>query len=175
MGVKAMNELRRSMRESDVVLRVVKNRLTYIAADEADSPLIKEIVEGPTVLAFGFEDPVAPAKALAQFIRNNRTGLTIRGGVLGDRRLSKDEVDRLAALLPKDELIARLMGQMLAPITALAFVLAAPAAGLARVLQRIVEEKREDEQASAEGALPEEGAEKGAEESAEAKTQTEEG
>ncbi len=168
MGVEAMNDLRRSMRESDVVLRVVKNRLTYIAADEAESPLIKEIVQGPTALAFGFEDPAAPARALAQFITSNRTTLSIRGGLLGDQVLSGDEVNRLAALPPKDQLIGRVMGQMLAPITGLAFVLAAPAAGLARVLQRIVDEKSENGHAADDAAPPDGVPEAGAEESAEA-------
>lgn len=175
MGVEAMNHLRRSMREDNVVLKVVKNRLTYIAADNANSPLIKEIVQGPTALAFGFEDPVAPARALAQFMMNNRTTLSIRGGVLGDQILSEDEVSRLAALPPKDQLIGHVMGQILAPITSLAFVLSAPTAGLARVLQRIVDERKANGKAVDEMAPADHDPELGNKEGAEAEEETKKG
>jgi len=65
--------------------------------------------------------------------------MEIRGGILGDRTLSPAEVAELAVLPSKDQLLARLLGQMQAPITGLAYVLSAPVASLARVLQRRIE------------------------------------
>ena len=74
-------------------------------------------------------------KALREFMRSSRSPITIRGGLLGEQVLTASEVDRLADVPSRDELIARLMGQLLAPITSLAYVLDAPVASLARVLQ----------------------------------------
>lgn len=150
MNVGAMTELRRALRQSGVEFHVVKNRLTYIAADEAGQPLIKEIVQGATGLAFGFEDPVGPAKALTDFIRGRRTPLTVKGGLLDGRLLTAEEVAQLAALPSREQLIAHLMGQLQGPATGLALVLNGPVAGLARVLQRIVDSKEHDDEPSPE-------------------------
>ena len=143
MSVRAMTDLRRTLRERGVEFRVVKNRLAYLAADAAGKPLMKEIIQGPTGLAFGFDDPLQPAKALVEFIRTTRAAMKIRGGVLGDRSLTAAEVDALAALPPKEILIARLLGQLQAPITGLVYTINAPVSGLARVLQRRIETMEE--------------------------------
>jgi large subunit ribosomal protein L10 len=144
MSVTAMTDLRHALRDKGVTFRVVKNRLTYLAADAAGKPQVREIVNGPTGLAVGFDDPSVPAKALNDFIVASRSPLTIKGGLMGDQALTAEEVGRLATLPSKDELIARLLGQLQAPITNLAYVLNAPIAGLARVLQRVAEAKSDD-------------------------------
>ena len=143
MGVSAMTDLRRALRQQGVHLRVVKNRLARLAAEAAGRDMIKDIIEGPTVVAYGFDDPVGPAKALAGYIKANRSPLSIRGGVMGDRTLTAQEVDTLASLPPKEELIARLMAQIQSPVTGLVNVLQGPIAGLARVLQRHVASSQE--------------------------------
>ena len=136
MSVGEMTDMRRALRERDVEFRVVKNSLLYLAAEAAGKPLVKDIVEGPTGIAFGYADPVEPAKALNDFVRATRVSLKIRGGVMGDRSLSAEEIATLATLPSKDELIAQLLGQLQSPILGLAYVLNAPIASLARVLQR---------------------------------------
>jgi large subunit ribosomal protein L10 len=140
-GVKVgqMTELRRSLREQGVKFRIVKNRLTKLAAEAAGLPAVMEVVEGPTAMAIGFEDPVTPAKALTEFMTRSRVALKIRGGLLGDRALSAAEVMELSALPSKEQLLAKLLGQMNAPITGLAMVLNGPVAALTRVLQRHVD------------------------------------
>ena len=139
LSVSAMTELRRSLREKNVQFRIVKNTLAYRAADAAGRPAFKEIVDGPTAFAFSNGEPVDPAKALVDFIRTTRSPLKIRGGILGDRVLTLEEVNNLATLPSKEELIARLMGQLNAPAAGLVYVLNANIAGLARLLQRHVE------------------------------------
>ena len=139
LPVGQMTNLRRALRERDVQFRVVKNSLAILAADAAGKPEIKGIIEGPTGIAFGYADATEPAKALAEFIRSNRSTLKIIGGVMGDRALTADEVRTLATLPPKEELIARLAGQLQGQIASLAYVLNAPIAGFARVLQRHIE------------------------------------
>jgi large subunit ribosomal protein L10 len=137
--VAVMTDLRRALRDRGVEFRVVKNRLIYLAADAAGKQLVKDIVRGPTGIAVGFGDPVEPAKALADFIRNTRAPLKITGGVMGERALSAQEVGALAALPSRDDLIARLLGHMQAPVAGLVNVLNAPVAALARLLRRHIE------------------------------------
>ena len=98
--VSDMTELRRALREQDVTFRVVKNRLTERAAKAAGVPNIMEIVQGPTAIAFGFEEPVVPAKALTEFISKSRITLKIRGGLLevGRSREMKWVIWRLCRL-----------------------------------------------------------------------------
>ena len=153
MNVGAMTELRRALRERDVEFRVVKNRLTYLAAEAAGKPLIKDIVRGPTGIAFGYDDPVGPAKALTEFVRATRSPLKVTGGLLGERTLSPAEIAEIALLPGMEELIARLLGQLQGPITGLALVLNGPIASLARVLQRRLEGMAEEGQPADEPAL----------------------
>ena len=151
MKVGQMNDLRRALRERGVEFHVVKNRLTYLAADAAGRPTVKDIVQGPTGIALGFDDPLEPARALTSFIRDSQSPMRIRGGLLGDRTLSAAEVGDLAALPTKDVLLAQLMGQLQSPMSALVYVLTAPVSGLARVLQRRIESMGgEEEQAEPE-------------------------
>ena len=64
--VNQMTELRRAMRAGGIEFAVVKNTLTYLAADEAQRPQVKEIIQGPTALAFGYDDPSDAAKVLTR-------------------------------------------------------------------------------------------------------------
>ena len=127
--------LRRSLRENDVRYKVVKNTLAYLAADAAGKPEIKEIIQGPSAVAFGYGEPTDPARLISTFIRESRSSLTITGAAMDGKTLTPEEVERLASLPGKNEMIARLLGQMNAPLSSLVYVLSAPLTGLARVLQ----------------------------------------
>ena len=139
LTVGAMTDLRRAFRQAGVEFRVIKNSLAYLAADAAERPLVKEIIQGPTAIAFGYADPAAPARVIASFVRDTRSPLAIRGGVLGDRSLTAGDVDRLSKLPSKEELIGRLAGQLKGPVAGLASVLSSPKSGLATVLKRRAE------------------------------------
>jgi large subunit ribosomal protein L10 len=152
-SVNNMTELRNKLREANVEYRVIKNTLTYLAADGANQPQIKEIVQGPTGLALGYDNPVDVAKALEDYIRINRSTLTIRGAVLDGKRLSREDVASLSRMPPKEQLVAQLLGQLQAPIanlmgqlqapmSRLLTVLNGPSASLARLLQQRAEQLR---------------------------------
>ena len=129
-----MNDLRRRLRERNVEYRIVKNTLTYIAAEEASKPQLREVVQGPTGLAFGYDDPRLVAQALEEFIRATRSSLTIQGALLNTRTLTPQEVHTLATLPSQEELMSRVLGQMQFPITRLVGQLQAPIAGLVNTL-----------------------------------------
>ena len=136
ISVNQMTELRRSMRAGGVEFTIVKNTLVHLAADEANKPNVKEIIQGPTAIAFGYDDPAAAAKTIADYIRTNASPLAIQGAVLGDGPvMSAAEVTRLATLPSKSQLVASLMGQMQAPISRLMGALNGPLQNLENLLQ----------------------------------------
>jgi large subunit ribosomal protein L10 len=159
LSVNAMTDLRRKMRESNVEYRVVKNTLTYLAADAAGRPQIKDIVQGPTCLAVGYEDPINVARALEEYIRVNRSPLAIKGAVLEGRTLTSDQVTALPKIPPKEQLVAQLlgqfqsplitfMGQLQSPLYRLLGTLNGPLASLAILLQQRAEQLKAQEAAS---------------------------
>jgi large subunit ribosomal protein L10 len=130
-----MNKLRRKFRESGVEYRVVKNNLAAIAAKNVGKEGLKDLLVGPSAVAFCSTDEVTPAKVLAEYIRTTKPSLTIRGGLLQTRVLTADEVTTLASMPPREFMVARVVGQMKSPLYMLVTVLNGNMAGLARVLQ----------------------------------------
>jgi large subunit ribosomal protein L10 len=112
LNVAAMNELRRKLREEDVEFQVAKNTLLLRAAKDTGVALIQDYFKGPSAVACSYQDPVAPAKILTQFAKDNQK-LEIKVGVLRDRVLDSDAIKALAKL-PSREV---LMGQFLSVLT----------------------------------------------------------
>ena len=156
ISVNQMVELRRAMKAGGVDFTIVKNTLIALAADEAQKPQLKEIVQGPTAIAIGYEDPVEAAKAVADFVRTGGSTLAIIGAVMGDGApMSPDEVNRLASLPSKPILLAMLLGQMQSPIARLLSVMNGPLQGFGNVLQARVRQLEEASPASEPEAAPE--------------------
>jgi len=135
MTVAEMNKLRRKLKESGVEYRVVKNNLAAIAAKNVGKGGLKDLLVGPSAVAFCSTDEVAPARVLTEYIRTTKPPLSIRGGILQTRVLSADEVTALASMPPREVLVARVVGQMKSPLYMLVTVLNGNLAGLTRVLQ----------------------------------------
>ena len=114
-------ELRRELREAGVSYHVVKNTMLRIAAKEAGIEGIEEHLEGTTAFAFSTEDAVTPAKVICGFIKKNKLEdaevLTVKVGMVEGKVIGVDEVKALAALPSREELIAKLLGSMNAPIS----------------------------------------------------------
>jgi large subunit ribosomal protein L10 len=140
LDVAATEALRRKLREGEARLRVVKNTLTERAADQAGVAELKEVLQGPTALAFAFGDPVAAAKAIAE--QQKATGkLPFKGGVLGGRLLRPEELDRLAKLPGREVLYGQLVGIVAHPLSGLARTLNGLLSGLAVALNQVKEQK----------------------------------
>jgi len=114
-------KLRRELREAGITYRVIKNTMTRIAAKDLGLDGITEHLEGTTAMAFSTEDAVAPAKVICSFMKKNKLEeagiLTIKVGLVEGKVISDKEVKALASLPSREELIAKLMGSMNAPIT----------------------------------------------------------
>lgn len=149
LKVSDMQSVRRTLRDSGVQLTIAKNRLLKIAADEADRAELKPLLEGPTALATIDGDEAAMAKALAEALRPySRVGITVRGGMLGNRAIDASQLSRLATLPPRDVLLGRIAGGMAAPMTSMAAVLAGNLRNLVNVLNAVTDQKRNTETAA---------------------------
>jgi large subunit ribosomal protein L10 len=108
LDVSAMNDLRRKLREEDIEFQVAKNTLLIRAAKDTEVALIQDYFKGPSAVAFSYKDPVAPAKILAQFAKDNKK-LEIKGGVLNDKVLDVDAIKALAKLPSREVLLGQLL------------------------------------------------------------------
>jgi large subunit ribosomal protein L10 len=135
LTAKEMVQLRRRLTESGIEYRVIKNTLTRFAAEKADKRQLEILLTGPVAIAFGYDDVIKPAQVLREHIRSAGSVLQIKGGILGDRLLTAADVANLATMPSKDVLVARLVGQLQAPLQALHNVLSAPLRGLLNVMQ----------------------------------------
>jgi large subunit ribosomal protein L10 len=125
LSVAQITDLRRALRPANVEVKVVKNTLAAMAAEQAGRPEMSQLVQGPTALAMGFGDPVAPVKALTEFIRARRLTIDIHGGWLEGKVLNRAEVESLATLPSKEQLIADVVGKLQSPLYNLAGLLQA--------------------------------------------------
>lgn len=114
-------QMRRELREAGVQYKVVKNTMLRLAAKDLGIEGLDSHLEGTTAIAFSTTDAVAPAKILVDFIKKNKLEdagiLTIKAGILDKKVLSNKEVKALAALPSKEELIAKLLGSINAPLS----------------------------------------------------------
>ena len=135
LTVADVTDLRQKLRQSQVEYQVVKNTLARFAASAAEKPDLSELLNGPTALAYGYDDVVQPAKVLADFMRTSETSFTIKGGLLGQKLLSGDDIIALAKLPSREELIGKLMSLLQSPIYGLLNVLNGNLQGLVGILQ----------------------------------------
>lgn len=146
LNVGDMTELRRKLREAGIEYRIAKNTLIARAADAAQVQGITDLLVGPTALAFGYDDPVAPARVLVVFSRT-RPEVAIKGAVVEGRLMDADGVRALAELPSREVLLARVVGAFQAPVAGLVSVLQAPVRKLAATLEAL-RQKREGETAA---------------------------
>ena len=115
LTVEEDTELRKKLREAGVEYRVYKNTLTTLAAKELGFDAIESILEGPLSIAFGYEDPTAPARVLNDFAKNHKK-LELKGGIVQGEIFDADKVQQLAKIPPREVLIAQLLGSFKAPL-----------------------------------------------------------
>jgi|TARA_B100000780_G_scaffold22608_1_gene14498 large subunit ribosomal protein L10 len=137
MTVAEMQDLRAQMREAGGFVRVAKNRLAKIALDGKPCASIANYLTGMTVLAYS-EDPVAAAKVVQEYSKVNPK-LDILGGAMGENELDRAGVKAVASLPSREELIASIVGCVVAPASNLAGALGAPASNIAGILATIEE------------------------------------
>jgi large subunit ribosomal protein L10 len=146
LPVAAMTQLRAKARASGVYFRVVKNTLVRRAVVDTPFATLADKMVGPLAYGIG-SDPVAVAKVLNDFAKGNER-FVIAGGAMPGQLMSSTQIAALAALPSRDELLARLMGTMQAPIAKLVRTMNEVPAKFARALAAVRDKKAELESAS---------------------------
>ena len=126
LSVEEDTKLRNDLRAAGVKYFVVKNTLLRLAANQVGLEDLDSILHGPTALAVS-DDPVAPAKVIADFAKDNEK-MEIKSGFMDGKVMTLDEIKALAKTPSKETLIAKMMGSLNSPIS-----------GLARLLSTIVD------------------------------------
>lgn len=131
-------ELRGKLREADASFRIVKNRLTKIAAEKVGEERLAELLRGPTALTFVRGDTAMAAKAISSFNKEHEV-LTYRGGFMGEIVLDEDRFKSIAKLPSRDVLNGQFAGIVASPLTGLVRGLGSMIQGLALQLGQIAE------------------------------------
>jgi large subunit ribosomal protein L10 len=141
LSVAEITELRRALRDGAAEYHVVKNSLTQRAAHELGMVDLTPYLQGPTAAAFAAGDVVATAKILTTFAKRTPI-LQVKAGLIDGRVLPREEVLAIAELPPREVLLGRLLGLMVAPLRGLGGVLAGQLRSLLVGLDQ-VRQKRE--------------------------------
>ncbi|MBR25577.1 MAG: 50S ribosomal protein L10 [Rhodobacteraceae bacterium] len=139
LTVAQMSDLRIKMRAAGGQVRVAKNTLAKIALEGKPCEGLKAHLTGQTVLAYA-EDPVAPAKVIEEYAKKNDK-LVIIGGAMGATVLDAEGVMALAKMPSREEVLASIVGSLLAPASNLINAITAPATNIAGVLKTITEKE----------------------------------
>ena len=140
LNVSQMTELRRNLSEANVEFQVVKNTLLTRASKDTDAELLADVFKGPSGIALSFEDPVAPAKVLIQFAKDNQK-LGIKAGVMNGKRMDFDAIAALSKLPSREELLAQVLSTMNAVPTGLVRALADVPRRMVNALNAIKDQK----------------------------------
>ena len=131
-------ELRTKLREADSSFRVVKNRLTKLAAEQVGEKRLAELLTGPTALTFVRGDTAAAAKAITTFNKEHDV-LTYKGGLMGETVLDDATFNSIARLPSREVLVGQFAGVVASPLTGLVRGLGSLIGGLALQLGQIAD------------------------------------
>ncbi len=140
LTVKEIQQLRRDIREADAVMKVYKNTLMNLALKELELPEMGDVLSGPSAFVFAAGDPVASAKAIKEFAKKNEN-LEIKGGIMDGQFYDAAQVEAIAALPSREELIAKLLGTISNPLVKTVRVLNGPMEAFARCVSAIADQK----------------------------------
>jgi len=141
LDVKSITLLRRRLKDSGAEYLVVKNRLVKLAVADLDLPDISEALLGPTGVVLGYEGIVGPAKAVSDFAKEHNDKPVFKLGIIDKQIVSAVEIQRLAKIPPREQLLAELAGALEAPMSAFVSALEGKVQEMAGLLEALREQK----------------------------------
>ena len=136
MTMTQLSDLRKTLREQGAEFGVTKNNLLKIALKNSNLNVDDALLTGPIATLFSYEDEILPIKTLTKAIKDNQIG-KVRGGVMAGEFIDEYKVNRLATLPSKDELRAKVVGTLGAPLYGIVGVLQANLRNLVYALDQI--------------------------------------
>lgn len=138
LSVEEANELRKSFREAGVEYKVYKNNLTKLAIKDTPYEELSQELTGPNAIAFGYEDPVVPAKIIKDFAKDHKN-LELKCGVVEGEYCNLEAITEIADIPSREVLLSRLLGSFKAPMSNFAYM-----------LSNLIEKREGGEEAAAE-------------------------
>ena len=129
LTVKQIDELRAEMRKHGILFKITKNRITKLALEGSKFKKLENLFSGPTAVAFS-EDAITSAKILTKFAKNN-SNLKIIGGIMEEKQLSVEDVEKIATLPTLNEARAKIACILTAPAQKIMSILLAPGSKIA--------------------------------------------
>jgi len=140
LDVDAMNRLRRELKDVGTEFHVVKNRLLRLASKQTDTATLEDQMRGPSAIAVTYENVVAPAKIITNFLKDFDR-LSVKTGQISGSAVNEESVKRLAELPGREQLLAQTLAAMEAVPGSLVRVLNGVLVKFVMVLKAIEEEK----------------------------------
>jgi len=141
LTVEEINEVRNNLRDKGIEFKVIKNTLFGLAIKKAKLDIdSKELANHPVAVAFGYDDEVAPAKVVFNFAKDHEQ-LEIIGGILEGKSIDVQSVKSLAQMPSREELIAKMIGSINAPVSNFVGVMHASLRNVVGVMNAIKEQK----------------------------------
>jgi large subunit ribosomal protein L10 len=140
LDVLSLSLLRKKLRDVGVECKVAKNTLLARAVEETPVAAIKDEFKGPSAVVLGYDDPVAPAKVLIEFAKDNQK-LEIKTGIMGGKLMNPSDIKALSDLPSREVLIAKLLSVMVGVPTSFVRVLNGVPQSLLNVLQAVKDQK----------------------------------
>jgi large subunit ribosomal protein L10 len=141
LTVNQVSDLRAKIRKTSSTYQVLKNRLAARALESTPLAPLREHLKGPLALTYNPKEPVALAKVLHEFAKENPL-LEFKAGLLEGKVLQASDVQALATLPSREVLLGQLLGQMTSPLASFQRVLLAPVRDFAMVLDQIAGKKK---------------------------------
>ena len=136
MTMTMLSDLRNKLRDQDAEFIVTKNNLLKLAAKQANAALEDDLFEGPIATLFSYADEISPIKTLTKAFKDNQIG-TVKAGILIGEIIDQSTINKLASLPSKDELRAKIVGSLGAPLYGIVGVLQANLGNLVYALDQI--------------------------------------
>ena len=140
LTVKEAQQLRRAIRETGAHLSVYKNKLVRLALAESEQPAMDEILAGPSAFVFCGEDCAAAAKVVKEYAKENPK-LILKGGLMEGQVLDASQVEAIASLPSREQLLAQIAGAISGVARGLAVCVNGVPSGLARAIQAVADQK----------------------------------
>ncbi len=146
MTMSQLSALRTQLDDISAEFSVTKNNLLKIALKNNKMEIDEAILEGPVATLFSFGDEITPIKLLTKAIKDNQIG-SVKGGIMEGEFMDQYKVNKLASLPSKDELRAKTVGVLVAPLHGIVGVLQANLRNLVYVLSQINDKRQGSESA----------------------------
>ncbi len=140
LRVKEMHDLRRKLRDGGLEVKVVKNNLLRLAAEQAGQPGLMDVVEGPTALALAYGDVIEASKTVTAYAQGAPQAFAIKGAYMDGTVLSLANLKELVKIPPKPVLLSQLCGTLQSPLATFIGLLDSPLRELTGLCQSLLGE-----------------------------------